>query len=157
MNYFLKNKLYFMNTSITLHLSFGKFKRVDCSNVNIQIHQTSSIHNFSPAIASPLSSDGKSVLLVTETRKLGRNLDSSPFSHTPLWDCLEILQTLPSVYSESDCFSPCSPLSPWTSTTVLSHGLIAVAYSLLCPLPPSPRQPPPIYFQHGSQSEPLKT
>lgn len=73
-----------MNTSSTLHLSLGKMERVDWSNENIQIIQISSIHNFFPTIVSPVSSNGKPILLVAETDNLEGILFPSFLSHSTL-------------------------------------------------------------------------
>lgn len=73
-----------MNTSSTLHPSLGKMERVDWSNENIQIIQISSIHNFFPTIVSPVSSNGKPILLVAETDNLEGILFPSFLSHSTL-------------------------------------------------------------------------
>lgn len=59
-----------------------------------------------------------------------------------------IPQVLSPIYPESNYFSPCSPLSPWTNTIILSY---CSAFFNHCP-----STPPSIYSQHGSQSQPLE-
>lgn len=103
-----------MSSPITLHLPFGKMERVHLSNVNVQ----NSPNQLPSQSFSPISSDGKSILPVAEARKRGSSA-GSPLSVTPLSDCQEILQALPSVYPQSDYFSPSSRFSLLSS--LLSH------------------------------------
>lgn len=126
-----------MSTSSTLHLSLRKMERVDWSNVNIHIHQASSIHNFFPTIVSPFSSSGKRILLVAETENLEGIWFPSFLSHSTLrlsrnptdFTLTSRVPLLPTMHTTVTLHQYRRPLS-WSHCSSLLTALPALPFTL---------------------------
>lgn len=131
----INSVIIFWKTQLHCMCHLGRLKGWICQINTFKIHQTSSSHSLYLAIVSPISTDGTQIHPSScWDQNTWKRPWLSPFSHTPLSECQEILQALPSVYPQSD-YLPCLPLSPLSP---LTHCLITIAArpaSTFAPMP----------------------